>query len=460
MRVGFAEVRTDDCCDFEMGGTFTNYLASSCKFHSPLYASAFAVEAGENSFIWVSCDLARFAESDADLIREEISQKTGVPFDHVLVSATHAHAGPTARPSISPYFEHGDLSYFAKFGARIAEAGVTAWNNLGDAYLSYAHTKEAKCVHNRRYIMETGESMMEPGGPEFPGRLMKEGPEDTELQVLWFMPTKDYDYNKIDRPLAVIVNYQSHASEVYGEKWVSAGFPGVIRRNIQAVYGNIPVIYLQGCCGNLTPRDHEHDNTWGHYIDGTERIGTILAADVMRLIALQRDREDVGDIRITTEKCRVNLRAISDEDRKKSDEVFAILAKDRAAFDALDVKEKAFANKIKNLQKKWDAAPCEDIPVTGIRLGDVVLLTHPAELFCEYQLDIKKRLGPKTMIVELTNGGICYIGTKQAYLHKGYEINAGFYDYYAGETIENHLLKLAKEVGRDEVPQHFSEADE
>ena len=73
MRAGFAQVRTDDCCDFEMGGTFTNYLASSCVFHSPLYASAWAVDAGENSFIWVSSDLARFAESDVDAIMRTVS---------------------------------------------------------------------------------------------------------------------------------------------------------------------------------------------------------------------------------------------------------------------------------------------------------------------------------------------------------------------------------------------------
>ena len=462
MRAGFAQVRTDDCCDFEMGGTFTNYLASSCVFHSPLYASAWAVDAGENSFIWVSCDLARFAESDADLIRKEISGATGVPFAHVLCSATHAHAGPTARPSISPYFKHGDLSYFAKFGARIAEAGIKAWQNVGDAYIAYGHMNEPKCVHNRRYIMETGESMMEPGGPEFPGRLMKEGPEDEELQVIWFMPTEEYDYNRIDRPLAILVNYQSHASEVYGEKYLSAGFPGVIRRNLQAVYGSdVPVIYLQGCCGNLTPRDHEHDNSWGHYIDGTERIGTVLSGDVMRLIALQRKRSDVKEVRVRTETCRLALREVTEEDGKRSDEIFGILEKDRAAFDALDVKDKAYANKIRNLLKKWENGPFEDVPVTAVRLDDIIFLTHPAELFCEYQLDMKKRLGPKTVGVELTNGGICYVGTKQAYLHKGYEINSGFYDYYAGERIEESLIALAKKVGRDELPQvPYDEAEE
>ena len=108
----------------------------------------------------------------------------------ILISATHTHTGPTARPSISPYFPATDLSYFEIFGHRIAEAGVRAWEGRREAYLSYGRTEERRCVHNRRYFMESGVSMMEPGGPEYPGRLMKEGPEDPELQVIWFMPNR------------------------------------------------------------------------------------------------------------------------------------------------------------------------------------------------------------------------------------------------------------------------------
>ena len=461
MRTGFAEVRLDDCCDFRMGGTFTFYTSSQMEFHTPLFASAWAVEAGENSFIWVSADIARFAESDADLIRKEISERTPVPFDHVLISATHTHTGPTARPSISPYFPKTDLSYFEKFGARIAEAGVKAWENIQDAYLSYGHADEWKCVHNRRYFMESGESMMEPGGPEFPGRLMKEGPEDPELQVIWFYKEAEYDVNTINKPLAVIVNYSSHPSELYALEFVSADFPGVLRRNLKAVYGDIPVLYLQGYCGNLTPRDHENDASWGHFIDGTERVGTVLTGDVLRIMSLTRERSDVSDIRILTRKCRLNLRDVSEEDVKKSDEVFALLDSDRAAFDALDVKDKAYANKIRNLIDKRKLGTYEDVPVSVVKLDDLIFLAHPAELFCEYQLDMKKRLGPKTVGVELTNGGICYVGTKQAYLLGGYEINAGFYTAEAGSVIEESLIRMAGEIGRKELPKKpFSEAEE
>ena len=461
MRTGFSEVRLDDACEFRMGGTFTFYTSSDMEFHTPLYASAWAVDAGENSFIWVSADIARFAESDADLIRKEISERTSVPFDHVLISATHTHTGPTARPSISPYFPATDLSYFEKFGARIAEAGVRAWENCSDAYLSYGHMNEWKCVHNRRYFMASGESMMEPGGPEYPGRLMKEGPEDPELQVIWFFKEPSYDVTRVDRPLAVIVNYSTHPSELYAERYVSADFPGVLRRNLKAVYGDIPVLYLQGWCGNLTPRDHENDASWGHYIDGTERVGTVLTGDVLRVMSLVRERSDVSDVRILTKKCRLDLREVMEEDIEKSDAVFKLLEEDRPAFDALDVKHKALANKIRNLRDKWKEGSYEDVPVSVVKIGEIIFLAHPAELFCEYQLDMKKRLGSKTVGVELTNGGICYVGTKQGYLLGGYEINAGFYTIDAGEQIEETLVSMAAELGRTEIPKKpFTEIEE
>ncbi len=439
MLVGFSQVRFDDEFDYRMGGTFVNYMRTETEFHTPLFCSAWAVRSGENSFIWVSCDVARFMESDADYVRSKVAVETGVPKEHILVSATHNHTGPTARPSISPFFPTGDLSYFEKLGDKAAQACIQAWENTVEVTMSYSRCDEDKCVHNRRYLMETGESMMEPGGPEFPGRLMKEGPEDTELQAVWFV--------RENKPIGIIVNYSSHPSELYAMKYTSADYPGVLRRVLQNTYGaDVPIVFLQGCCGNLTPRDHEHDATWGHGIDGAERVGTILAADVMRMMSLTRETCDVSDIRIKTTTARLNLREISNEDLKRSEEIFDLLDTDRPAFDALDVSDKGYANKVRNLLKKWENASYEDVPISGVKLDDIIFLTHPAELFCEYQLDLKNKLGSKTICVELTNGGICYVPTKQGYLLKGYEMMQGFYDYHAGQKIEDSLIEIAKEL--------------
>lgn len=439
MKAGFAQVRFDGQFDFRMGGTFVNYLQSETQFHTPLCCSAWAVSAGENSFIWVSCDVARFMESDAAYVRTKVEAATGVPAAHVLVSATHTHTGPTARPSISPFFPTGDLSYFEKVGDKAAEACIRAWENLQEVTMSYGRCDEDKCVHNRRYIMDNGESMMEPGGPEYPGRLMKEGPEDTELQTVWFMAG--------GKPVGIVVNYSSHPSELYALKYTSSDYPGVMRRALQGVYGaDVPVVFLQGCCGNLTPRDHEHDATWGTGVDGAERVGTILAADVMRIMSLTRETTDPEDIRIISTTARLNLREVSEEDLNRSNEIFELLEADRPAFDALDVSDKGYANKVRNLLNKWKIAPYEDVPVSAIKLGDLVFVTHPAELFCEYQLDMKKQLGPKTICAGYTNGGICYIVTKQGYHLKGYEMKQGFYDYNAGQDLSDKLMALAREL--------------
>ena len=59
-----------------------------------------------------------------------------------------------------------------------------------------------------------------------------------------------------------------------------------------------------------------------------------------------------------------------------------------------------------------------------------------------------KKLGAKTVCVELTNGGICYVATKQGYLLKGYEMKQGFYDYHAGQKIQDDLMALAHQLGR------------
>lgn len=439
MLSGFSQIRFDNCFDYRIGGTFTNYLRSETEFHTPLYASAWAVKSDEHSFIWVSLDVARVVESDADVVREMISRRTGLPVSHILVSATHNHTGPTARASISPYFPTGDLSYFDKLWEKACEAGCAAWENTAPMTYAYATCQEPVCCHNRRYLMENGVSKMHPGGAGYPGRLMKEGPEDPQLQAIWFC--------REGQVKGILVNYSAHPSLLYGKKVTSSDYPGVMRRILKQVYGeDVAVIFLQGCAGNLTPRDHEGDANWAKGISGTERIGAILAADVIRMMSVTLEQEDTDRIRLISSKVRIDLREVSEEDVAGSDAIFRLLEEDRAAFDALDVGQKAYANKVRNLLGKWENGAYEDVPVSAIQMGDITFVTNPAELFCEYQLDLKQKLGERTICVELTNGGICYVPTKQGYLLRGYEVEAGFYDFHAGQRIEDAMIELGQQV--------------
>lgn len=81
-------------------------------------------------------------------------------------------------------------------------------------------------------------------------------------------------------------------------------------------------------------------------------------------------------------------------------------------------------------------SPAEPAEISAVALDDVVLVTNPAELFVEYQLDIKARFkGQKIMIAELTNGRIGYVPTRLACALGGYETIETRFNPDAGEQI-------------------------
>jgi hypothetical protein len=58
-------------------------------------------------------------------------------------------------------------------------------------------------------------------------------------------------------------------------------------------------------------------------------------------------------------------------------------------------------------------------------VGDAAICTNPAELYCEFGLEIKKRSPAKvTLISELADGWAGYVATPQAIRHGGYSAQA------------------------------------
>lgn len=437
MKTGFSQVRYDDRIgSFRMGGSFLIYSSAECSFHTPLNVSAWAYEAGENSFIWAALDIILVSEQDCEAVRKAVAEKTGVR--NVMISATHAHTGPTMRDNSSKYFALLDTEHIDIINAAIIEACTEAWNRREETGMCYASCEEAACVHNRRYLMENGESMMHPGFPGFPGRLMKEGPEDPQLQVIWFVQG--------EQPVGIIVNYSSHPSLLYGKRIVSADYVGVLRRTLQEVYGPVPVLFLQGCSGNTCTIDHEFGTDWGDPLEHAERAGRVLAADVIRMMNLPHEVSACEDVSVFHDRTVVRYREPLPEHVAMAEKVFSDYAKDPSSFAKLDVAQKALANRTRTLLERRKISQEVSVPITAVRIGDIGILTNPAELFVEYQLEIKKQLGGRTLCVELTDGFISYIPTKQAYLLKGYEVNNGMYDWNTGNTICDAMLTAYKKL--------------
>ena len=61
---------------------------------------------------------------------------------------------------------------------------------------------------------------------------------------------------------ALIVSYSCHPTITNGLGFISSDWPGHMREKLRKRFGNIPVLFLQGCAGDLTHRIARDEDTW------------------------------------------------------------------------------------------------------------------------------------------------------------------------------------------------------
>lgn len=425
-KVGSAELDITPPLGTYMAGYFYERKAEGVI--DPLTVTSIVVSDGKEMWALASCDLIGFTLEVTEKIRSEISAKTDLLPEQIMVCCTHTHTGPVTTPNSAPFLmEEAYLEFLIE---RVRDSVIMARRNMVEAEAFCGRGTVEGVAFNRRFWMKDGTVATNPGvnNPEI---VRPAGPVDPELGVIYF---KKKDTGEL---LSIITNYALHADIIEGNL-ISPDYPGYMKKALRQYTGmNVHSIFTRGSAGDINHIDVHPQPGSPEHAELSEAIGKMLAAEAIKVMEAPRQTECTGPIWYRTKKgVELPLRSVTQEEIEEAEKVVATVIP--TSNDCPDVVR---ARRILRL-RDMDSQPIKT-EVQALGLGNVALSGLPAEIFVEIGLDIKAQSPlPYTWVVDLANDKFAYVPTEKAYSEGGYEVNTSALSPNVGNLLKEAALEL------------------
>ncbi|NIA16510.1 MAG: hypothetical protein GWP08_20815 [Nitrospiraceae bacterium] len=416
MQTGFARRSITPPLGTQMCGYFEPHVAR--EIITPLYANA-AVFHGSNGHTaaLVSCDVLFISRESVERVRAAVEAQCELPASAVLIAATHNHTGPATD---AVFDAQPDPVYIALLETRIVEAVAAAQAALAPVSLQFSTSIETRVSINRRMLMRDGTAHTHITDEDLPDVVAREGTADQEVGVL---TVSDAARNL----RGMMINFALHPTNVRGDR-ICADFPGYLGEFIREQMGpGVSTVFLNGPCGD-TDSNTDFVKRVAHSPERARLIGAALG-ETVREAAGHAEPIESGNVRSVQQLLQIPLKRVPDErvalahrvleNPEPTEWVFS-----KGTLRPSPQKERVCAREAILVAERAACCPYANVEVQAIRLGDLVLLAVPVELFTEYGVQIKEAIRvrfPFAMVVELANGAFGYVPTRKAFATGGYE---------------------------------------
>jgi hypothetical protein len=457
LKAGFAERNITPEIGMECPGGYGKAFHST--FHDPCKVRAVVFDDGQDRVAIVSVDALIVRDPLVAAARNRIHAQTGIGADAILIHATHSHSsGPTGM--VYPHeYDHAsaaiqalayqesscaDANYLTHVEDQIVTAVVDADARRHAAKFSVGVGHEDQVAFNRRFFMANGitQTHPRPGNPEIRSVA---GPTDPAVGVVGV-------WNADGRLEGCLVNFSCHATA--SPPGISANYIYFVEQVIRGTFGDDCVlVFLAGASGDVTQVENVTEYVARPAAESSRFVGGRIGAEAVKVL-LSQPHSDHAEIASRTSRMQISRRRPSAERVEKCRQIVA-----KAPAD-VGVTEWTFAKEILLLNAKLEqqAEAAVEVEVQAIQLGPVILLTNPAEFFCQLGLDIKAASPfPFTFPVSLANGCVGYVPTPAAFGERGggYETRLTSYsnlDITAGTQLVNAAVELAQSMSPDPPP--------
>ena len=376
---------------------YAHYFAPSEGVRDPIRAKSLLLERGGRRLVFVSVDLVAAASTMRDDLLHRLRDVMGKD-DTLILAATHTHSGPGALT---------DNGFWALY---VADRFVP------EIYRAFMDGLE-KAV--REAIQERRPADLVTWQAEIDGVQENRRSGDDFDNVLTMLGARDDK----GRWIGLMANFAIHsvAYSANSGNLFSADLAGGIERAIAdrfapADAAGLPVLFLSGAAGDVSPVGRREKNV----IRISDKVADAAASSAKQARPLDKDWS-VRHANVDLGKPKIPLAICAEKD------FWRHFLWDSAAISL-------------------DSWLPDQLEITVVRFGDVVLATWPGEPTTALgrMIDSAARdVGfSDAIVLGLANGYLHYFTTADEYAEGGYEACNDFYGADAGETVVGAIRSL------------------
>ena len=389
-----------------------------------LRASALVVEDEHGGKVaLVACDVLMVNRDVLDRAARRIEQATGIPFDHILINATHTHHAPTTATIHGYTREEG---FTRQVETKIVEAATRANGRLGPVTFLFRLGEESSVGKNSRLLLGDG-TIYWVGSHD--DAVRPTGPFDPELPVLGFR-REDGKFE------CILFNHSTHTIGTHKPGVRSPSFYGLAAQSIEKERGGT-VIFFEGASGSthnldvaISEATHRIEDAVVQALDAARPRPAQRVRSVKKEVAVKVRRfDEAADERAVTAYCSKRIR-----DAAAAEKVIG-------TFRAM---RKEVAPRQGESIKTW---------VQAVLIGDVAFVGVPGEFFTVLGQEIKRRSPFRyTYVFELANDYVGYIPDKAGFDRGGYQTWTGLHSFLergTGELFVDEAVGLLERLQQE-----------
>lgn len=386
-----------------------------------LRASALVVEDAQGARVClVACDVLMLNRDVLDRAAHRIEKSSGIPFDQILINATHTHHAPT---TVTIHGYDREEAFTKDVEDKIVEAAVEAARATTPVSFRFRLGEESSVGRNSRLLLDDGTIFWVGSHKD---AVRPTGPFDPELPVLEFLKPDG-------KPEAILFNHSTHTIGTLGGAVRSPSFYGLAAQELEAEKGGV-CLYFSGASGST------------HNLDLVAKETTLRIKNAVADALAKATPRPVGRVKGRRSELTVHVRHFDEAKDQEAVSSYCMkrIPDPKAAQSVIEVfrKMRRTVSPIQGeARKTW---------VQAIVIGDVALVGVPGEFFTTLGEEIKRQSPYRyTYVFQLANDYVGYIPDKVSYDRGGYQTWTGLHSFLergTGEAIVAEAVKVLKSL--------------